>query len=135
MKHPSDIARLGGFEPRCCRSIANRATSYAMEAPHKNQPRKTGYLHLLITLVVYVRAYAIPAIYSIHVSSFIPLIYYINLYCNIHYEPYIDLRSYRQRQIDVEILSTQVAEQMTQVDKTRVQITGTRYGYSWHCLI
>ena len=32
MKHTSHIARPG-FEPRCYRSVANRATSQAMEAP------------------------------------------------------------------------------------------------------
>ena len=32
MKHPADIAGPG-FEPRCYRSVANRATSQATEAP------------------------------------------------------------------------------------------------------
>jgi len=31
VKHPSDIARLG-FEPRWYKSVANHATSYAVEA-------------------------------------------------------------------------------------------------------
>ena len=32
MRHPSDLAQ-SRFEPRCCESVANRATSDAMETP------------------------------------------------------------------------------------------------------